>query len=562
MTIDQLQKVTTAAQPVLGRRLLLTGLAGAAVAAAAGCSGPGKSATTATCTSALTFPAPKAPESTAIVPKVAGTPIGWNSYPKPYVTVPEPPGKGETVTSFHILWAAPPPALGKNPWWQGLNKRLGVTLQPTLAAAQDYSDKLLALAASGKFPDITYINFSVSPGIQRTVSEGAFHDLTQYLTGDSLKKFPNLQRIPKLTWVGSSFEGKIFGVPYPIQPVNGYLGLYRKDWAQKLGVDNPQNANDVLEMFTAFHTGNPNGDGKPTWGMAELNMGLWQGMYAVPNNWRQNKDGSLSKDWETDEFKDMLQFMQKLWKSGTIHPDTLTMSSTQWLDLYQSGHSGLVLGGGPAYFSTAPNSVMALTTQANPKANSQPWQPPGANGGSPKMPLGSASYGFGAIPTSIKDENKIVELLHLMEFWAAPYGSTEFTYLYYGIEGSMFHYDDTGAPKSVTGGPATWPDGINYLCGQTEINYYFPGQPGQVERIQSFQDNQISNAISDPTLGLYSPTWAEKSGTLAQLQTDTLNGIIVGRQPLSSLDDAIKKWNSQGGDTARKEFEKSLQSCK
>jgi len=551
-------------RPVVGRRLLLSGIAGAALAAAAGCSSSGKSSTTAACTSALKFPSPKPPASTAIIPKVAGTPIGWHDYPKPYVTVPEPPGKGGNVSTYQILWGAPPPGVGKNPWWQGLNKRLGVTVQPTLAAAQDYGAKLLTLAASGSFPDITYVNFTVSgaAGFQRTVSEGAFHDLTQYLSGDGLKEFPNLQRIPELTWVGSSFQGKLFGVPYPIQPVNGLLALYRKDWAKKLGVDNPKSPDEVLEMFTAFHKGNPNGDGKPMYGMAEMVTGLWNGMYHCPNNWRLNKDGTLSKDWESDEYRDVLQFTQKLWKSGTIHPDTLTMSSTQWLEQYESGKTGLVLGGGPGYFSSAPNSVMALTTQHDPKADSQPWLPPGYDGGSPRMALGSASYGFGAIPSSIKDEKRILELLHLMEYWAAPYGSAEYTYVYYGIEGTMFHYDDDGSPKSVTGAPSTWADGINYLCGQTEINYFYPGQPGQVERIQHFQDDLISNAIKDPTMGLYSPTWAQKSGTLTQIQTDAFNSIAVGRKPMSYLDEAITKWKSQGGDTARKEFQNALQGCR
>jgi putative aldouronate transport system substrate-binding protein len=547
--------------PVIGRRLLLSGMAAAALAAATGCSTSGESATTASCTSALKFPAAKPPASSAIIPKVAGTPIGWNDYPKPYTTIPDPPGKGGNVSSFHILWGAPPPAMAKNPWWQGLNQRLGVTLQPTLAAAQDYSDKLLTLAASGSFPDITYINFGESPGIQRTVSEGAFHDLTQYLSGDSLKQFPNLQRIPALTWKGSSFQGKLYGVPYPIQPVNGLLGLYRKDWAKRLGVDDPKSPDDVLEMFTAFHTGNPNGDGKPTYGMAELVTGLWNGMYHCPNNWRLDDGGSLSKDWESDEYREVLQFTQKLWKSGTIHPDTLTLTSTQWLEQYQSGKTGLVLGGGPGYFSSAPNSVMALAKQNDPRADSQPWLPPGHDGGKPRMALGSASYGFGGIPSSIKDEKRILELLHVMEYWAAPYGSVEFTYIYYGIEGTMFNFDDNGLPKVVTGDPSTWSDGINYLCGQTEINYFYPGQPGQVELIQRFQGDLISNSIADPTMGLYSPTWARKSGTLTQIQTDTFNSIAVGRQPMSYLDEAIKKWKSQGGDDARKEFQDALQKC-
>jgi len=545
----------------------MSGVAGAALALAAGCGSgkKGSSASSSSCVSDLTFPITKTkPQPTEVVPKVAGTPIGWTAYPKPYTTIDKPPGTGGNVSTFQILWGSPPPAMAKNPWWQGLNKRLGVTLQPTLAAAQDYGAKLLTLAASGSFPDITYINFSVggAAGFQRTVSEGAFHDLTQYLSGDGLKEFPNLARIPALTWTGSSFQGKIFGVPYPIQPVNGLLGLYRKDWAEKLGVDNPKSPDEVLEMFKAFRNGDPNGDGKKnTYGMNEFVTGLWMGMYRAPNNWRLNSDGTLAKDMETDEYKEVIAFTQKLWKAGVIHPDALTLTSNQQEAQYEAGRTGLWLGGGPGWFSSGPNSMIRLTKQNDPKANSQPWLPPGHDGGEPAMALGSASYGFGGIPSSIKDEKKVVELIHLMEYWAAPFGSEEFTYIYYGIEGKMFHYVN-GTPVSVTNGPNEWGNGINYLCGQTEINYYYPGQPGQVQRIQKYEGELIANATKDPTMGLYSPTWVQKSGTLVQMQSDTFNSIAVGRKPMSYLDEAIQQWKSQGGDTARKEFQDALQKCK
>jgi len=205
--------------------------------------------------------------------------------PESYVTIPEPPGKGGTVSTFQILFSSPPPGVGKNPWWQELNKRLGVTLQPTLAPAPDYAAKLLTLAASGSFPDITYINFNQNglyngAGFEKFISEAAFLDLTQYLSGDGLKAFPNLQKIPALTWEGSSFQGKLYGVPYPILAVNGQLGMYRKDWAQKLGVDNPKNADEVLKMFVAFTDQDPDGDGKKnTFGLDALRQSMWMGCF-------------------------------------------------------------------------------------------------------------------------------------------------------------------------------------------------------------------------------------------------------------------------------------------
>jgi putative aldouronate transport system substrate-binding protein len=546
----------------VGRRLFLSGSVGATLALAAGCgNGQTGSDTTAACVSQLTFPKSTAkPRPAEIKSKVPGTPVAWKSYPKPYVTMPDPPGKGGTVTTFQILYSSPPPQ--NNPWWQEYNKRLGVTIQPTLAASPDYGSKLLTLAASGSFPDLTYINFAAgASGFEKFLTQGAFHDLTSYLTGDSLKQFPNLQTIPALTWKGSSFQGKVFGVPYPIQPVNGQLGMYRKDWAQKLGVDNPKNAQEVMDMFVAFATEDPDGDGKrDTYGLDTLRQGMWMGMFRAPNNWRLKKDGSLEKDMETDEYRAVLEFTHKLWQKGAVYPDALTAGVNKLQTLLHAGKVGFFTQGGWGFFGNQPNTDYTLTKQTDPKANCAPWLPPGHDGGKPGMALGPASWGFGGIPTTIKDEKKIVELIHIMEYCAAPFGSEEFTFMYKGIEGKMFHYVN-GSPVGVTGDARNWANGLNYLCGQQEVNYFYANQPGEAQLMQKYQEQQLETAIADPTMGLYSPTWVQNAGPLVQMESDAFQSIAVGNKPMSYLDEVIDTWKKQGGDKARKEFQDALQKC-
>lgn len=554
--------------PSIDRRVFLSALAGSSLALAAGCGKGAPSAKNATCVADLKFPQVTAsPRPDQIISSVPNTPIAWKTYPKSYVTIPEPPGKGGTVSTFQILFSSPPPGVGKNPWWQELNKRLGVTLQPTLAPAPDYAAKLLTLAASGSFPDITYINFNQNglyngAGFEKVISEGAFLDLTQYLSGDGLKAFPNLQKIPALTWEGSSFQGKLYGVPYPILAVNGQLGMYRKDWAQKLGVDNPKNADEVLKMFVAFTDQDPDGDGKKnTFGLDALRQSMWMGMFRAPNNWRLNSDGTLQKDFETDEYKAALEFTNKLWKKGAIYPDALTVTLNQQQVLLHSGKTGFFTQGGWGFFGNQPGTDYSQTRQINPKANLQPWLPPGHDGGKPAMAIGTASYGFGGIPSTIKDDKKIVELIHIMEYWAAPFGSDEFTFMYKGIEGKMYN-NVHGAPVGVTNGNQNWANGINYLCGTGEINYFYANQPGEAQTMQHWQERQLDGATKDPTQGLYSPAWVQNAASLVQMEQDAFNNIAVGNQPMSHLDEVIKTWKSQGGDQARKEFQDALQKCK
>jgi putative aldouronate transport system substrate-binding protein len=250
-----------------------------------------------------------------------------------------------------------------------------------------------------------------------------------------------------------------------------------------------------------------------------------------------------------------------MWNKGVFHPDALTLTLNQNMTLFESGKTGFFTQGGWGFFGSQPGTMTTLTKQNDPSANPSPWIPPGFDGGKPTIPLGSASYGFGAIPSTIKDESRIVELLHIMEFIAAPFGSDEFNFIYYGIENSMFYWDN-GAPLRVTNGNQTWSNGLNYLCGTTEINYFYANQPGEAQLMQQLQEQQIQSSVADPTQGLYSPTWVAQGANLIKMQQDGYNAMVVGNQPLSYLNQLISDWKSQGGDQARKEFQQALEKCK
>jgi putative aldouronate transport system substrate-binding protein len=555
-----------------GRRAFLGGIAGAAgLGLLSACGGAGTATKIAsTCADKLSFDVvTPAHRPAQVLSSTPNTPVAWTRYPEPYVSWKGgPPGEGGTVTTFQILYGAPPPPLSQNPWWKEYNRRLGVTWQPTLVAQPDYALKLDTLSSGGSFPDLTYVNFTQSSNagatqsssFQKIVSEGAFNDLTEYLSGSGLKRFQNLSEFPEITWRGCSFDGRIFGVPYPIAPVNGSIGLYRKDWAEKLGVDNPKNASEVLKMFAAFAKGHPEGPGTRTWGLSASFSDLWNSMFRVPNNWRLNKDGSLTKDLETEEFRAAIDFSHQMWKAGAIYPDALSLSYTQGENLWLSGIVGFFAGGyqpliGEMTAGPPPNLIDNI-----PHAKPYPLIPPGHDGGQPAIPSNAANFGFTGIPSTIKDEKRIVELIRIMDYIAAPFGSEEFNFIQYGIEGTMYNMTK-GVPISVSNGNETWKDGLNYLNSPAELNYFYPLDSKLGPFAQEVQARIIQKSIADPTLGLYSPTWVSQNGTLTELVLDATNAIMVGRQPLSSLDSLISNWKQQGGDRSRREFEQALRKC-
>jgi len=254
------------------------------------------------------------------------------SYPQSYRGTPTAGGK---ITTFTIAYNSPPVAREQNKFWQELEKRLGCTWEPIITPQPNYGEKSAALLAGGDLPELFYLNPGQNAAPQYlAMDQGAFLDLTPYATGDALKEYKNLATIPASTWKNSSFKGKIYGVPRPLQR-NGNIGFYRSDWAKKVGLAAPASTDDLRALLLAFTKKDPDGNGQPdTWGVTRYGGG-WGGwdtstiaynLFGTPFNWRVNADGTLTNEIETDEFRQGLEFLRNLFIDGSFHPDAGAMT--------------------------------------------------------------------------------------------------------------------------------------------------------------------------------------------------------------------------------------------
>ena len=177
--------------------------------------------------------------------------------------------------------------------------------------------------------------------------------------------------------------------------------LYRQDWAEKVGVPAPKNADDILALFTAMTKNDPDGNGKPdTWALSgqggDWSMPFIRGMFRVPNGWRKNADGTLTNQIETDEFKQAIGFARKLYAAGVYHPDAATMNRTQATQALIAGKIG-----GYADALTQLNGDIRTRFEAkrvNPAANLSALVPPGFDGGKGVTYNGTGFGSIAAIP--------------------------------------------------------------------------------------------------------------------------------------------------------------------
>jgi len=488
---------------------------------------------------------------------IEGVPDAYYQYPDPYRTVSEVPGKGGTVSAA-LLFDKRVTSRDDNQYWQELETRLGVTLDAQFWPGAAYAERMATTFAGGDFPDLIFALGLLYPQLPEFQVQGAFVDLTQYLDGEARQAFPNLAAIPGYAWENSKLNGVLYGVPSPTSLQPNAL-WYRSDWLETLGLTVPTNAAEVLGMWEAMTKNDPDGNGQAdSYGLSferlnAVEQRFIHGMFRVPAEgygWRLNPDGTFTNTIETEEFRASLDYMRQVWSAGVSHPDSLTQTSNEVREQLIASRAG---SGANAFILLG--FIRGEAAKINPDARLMGLAPPGHDGGEAVTYNIGGVFGQYCIPTSIgADEVRIAELLAVTNYFAAPFGSEEYTFMKYGLEG-VHHTvnEDRSRTLTLLGEQEVFGDAL--ILGP--LNVLFDPNREQIQYAQAVMAEQVKIGIFSPTVNLYSPTAAARGGEISQQYTDRMIAISTGREPLSAIDDWIQDWKSRGGDEIRREYEEA-----
>lgn len=500
-------------------------------------------------------PPPQAAIEGRIPAPVPGVPDAYTKYPAPFKGVSGVPGRGGRVTALIAAQVAPPTPKAQNRYWQELDRRLGVSWEPTFVPAGNYEERFAATIAGGDIPDLVALS-NTTPDRVRAIQQGGFTDLTPYLTGDAIKEWPNLAAIPAPIWKNLSLRGKIYGVPKTRHTAGDPL-IVRGDWLEKMGNPKPKNAEEFFKLMTDFTMTDFDGKGKPFALSSDVrtqnkfSINFFQQMFRVPNQWRVNPDGTLTYYLETEEFRQTLDYMRRLFTANVFHPDAAMANSRQLKDTHVAGRYaafGDTITGMPGQQRDL-NKVMQ-------GAKIDALLPPGWDGGKPLVynGVGYADY-MGISARAGRDRERVRELLGLMNYWAAPFGSEEATFLGYGLAG-VHHEVRNGTPVINDLGSSEKGD-LSYTVNGP-FSFYHADLPGFAELQQRIAVDLAANGSDSPVLTVFSNANATRGPELTQLQIDRTVAIVTGREPLTALDAWVRDWRSRGGDQIRKEYQDAL----
>ncbi len=501
-----------------------------------------------------TYVPPNSPP--ADVPGGTLTPPGYTSYPQQLIrSVADPPAKGGDITITTETLGTLPTPMDSNPVWQELNKRIGATLNLNITPFADYNTKLPTILASEEMPDLLYLpNGFLVAGFPQFL-EAKCADLTPFLSGDAVKAFPNLAAHPTNVWKTVVINNKIFGVGDPLPPFF-WVHWHHAELLQQAGLELPRAASDYRNIMQTLQKPNDGlfgivAESGYLYGYGVVNQ-LFTSIYGGPNQWKV-ENGKLTRLFETDQFKAALGYARDLWSAGLYEPGSPgynTLSARQafvarkgvfrWdgntTDIYHSF-------GAPNELQPPP--AIRLVPPFGADANTQPTYP---------LYHGS----FGTIVLKKASDDRIRELLSVLNLLAAPFGTEEYQLIAYGIEGRDFTRSDSGTPVLTDQGRADWMQRtMNAVVNPSPV-YFDPLGADYVPHVIGVFKQYEAVGVPDPTVGYYSESNGRQGVVANQRFGDGITDIVVSRRPLGDLDALISDWRSGGGDQVRQEYEEAM----
>ncbi len=485
-------------------------------------------------------------------PGSATSPTGYLKYPAQLVrAVPTKPGtSGKTIHSMLPFWGPTPPALGHNSFLDAVNAELGIVVNPSVQDGNVYADKLNAVLAARDIPDILCTPFWEVDKIPRfsQAVKALFADLTEYLRGDAVADYPMLATLPTSAWQYSVWGGRLSAIPYPTDGPFPYALFYRKDLTDRAGLAAPKTI-DELYTFGKKLT-NPD---RGIWAFGQVfdMVQMFFGVSHSKGGWRKRAGGGLEFKYETPEYRQALEFTARLYRDGLVHPELVASRGSDAQQLFAAGKILSWQEGMGVW-----RSMQSEQSKVTPGFDMQPVPVFSAVGGKPIAWSNDEPICYTFIKKGL-GKDRTQEILRVLNWCAAPFGSVEYEINTYGVEGKHFTRADDGSPiatnlfrkeyasqYSITSGHAP------AVVGTADVPHFVTDSLGYLRTTMAYAEPDLFQGIK-----LELPANYSKLLTSAE---DQMTDVVRGRRPIGDVDALVREWRRAGGDEGRAFLERTL----
>ncbi|MFX3631615.1 MAG: extracellular solute-binding protein [Candidatus Pristimantibacillus sp.] len=433
-----------------------------------------------------------------------------------------------------------------------LEEETGVKLDIQWIPDGSYEEKVNAAFATETLPQAVFLKNGASFIMFRSaIRNGQFWEI-----GSLLEQYPNLKRLKSEVLANTSVDGKIYGL-YQERPLSRQGIIYRKDWAERLGLPAPATIDELYTMIERFTNGDPDGNGQQdTIGLADRNDLVYgafktvSSYFGTPNNWGE-QNGQLLPEFMTSEYRETMKFFRRLHQEGLMNADFPVTGKVDQQELFIQGKAGVYIGAMGDVVSlhaklTKENAEAQLDVQNRIRGDKGfgVWSTPG--------------YGSVVLfpKSAIATEDQLKEVLaffdHLMEPKLA-------NLIYWGIEGEHYRLADgkvipTDDYERMTDEARPYLGlqigGVSTIPGMLEAGFSLPVR-AKAEQLVIDNDNIL---IHDKAASLESVTYNEKGDRLQTIIRDATYNFIIGESDEAMFEEEVERWKNEGGTQMIEEF--------
>ncbi|QYR19621.1 ABC transporter substrate-binding protein [Paenibacillus sp. sptzw28] len=427
-----------------------------------------------------------------------------------------------------------------------LNEKFNIEMKIMWTDGPTYKDKLNVFAASGDLPDMYRVT---SDNFVKWQNEGVFMDLAPHLD-----KYPNLAKaFPDDQWKMLNPQGKLYGMPaWGLEIRDSYQ--IRADWIRNVGLTMPNeetfNVDEFYQIMKAFALNDPDKNGKKdTAGFAtdqELgaNTAQLRAAFGLANGWKLVDGKLIPQNVQSKEQKDFLGYLHKMYEEGVMDKDFLSKKGINVYELFQGGKSGIWTHH-PLGLRTDTEKLKSIDPNAELVQLAPPIGPTGLRGN----PTGLVGANKAVINGKI-DPKKQQRLLELLDWWMTDEGTD---IMRNGIEGVHYTKEANGTYKQTPLGDTDLPRIMNnwfFWRADPEFFVHKWTEPAIAEFDRKYNENNAKYPWKNDSAGLeiYSETYQKLWKDLETKFKEAQLKIVVGQEPVDSIDKAIADWKAGGGD--------------
>lgn len=234
---------------------------------------------------------------------------------------------------------------GKTEFAKELAKRTGVDVEYIHPAAGQDGTALGLLIASGDMPDMIETSWKdYNGGGKKNIEEGTIIALNDYIDeyAPNFKKY--LEEHPEIDKMIKTEDGTYYCFPF-IRGDDRLLisagPLYRRDWAQKAGLDAPKNTEDITEILRAYKAA---GVKKPL-SITSGNLGTFMNNFSTKESFYY-QDGKVVYGPLTEQYKKAVTTMREWYKEGLLDNNYVSVDDNTIKSQVLNGETGMAYASG------------------------------------------------------------------------------------------------------------------------------------------------------------------------------------------------------------------------